>query len=221
VRGRAGTRASSTFRVANLGNISLADVRLAATDLRSESAVGIIIPSQNITFSPPSLASIARGDTARITVTVAIPRGILGGRYRGTILAQGGDAASVQIPLIVIVTSSRGIAFENNPVTNSNGGLARIAFNADPGTTYKVAIFDVAGLLTFTTEGQVFAGISTTGTPGTVEAPASGADFAVNVLWSLRNGRGEGVASGLYVVVVESIVNGQRVLARDKLIVIR
>jgi hypothetical protein len=127
----------------------------------------------------------------------------------------------VQIPLIVIVTSSRGIAFENNPVNNANGGLARIAFNADPGTHYKVAIFDIAGLLTFTTEGDVFAGISTTGTPGTAEAPASGADFAVNVLWALRNGRGEGVASGMYVVVVESIVNGERVLARDKLIVIR
>jgi hypothetical protein len=35
------------------------------------------------------------------------------------------------------------------------------------------------------------------------------------------NERGEAVASGTYLVVVESTVNGQRQLARDKLIVIR
>jgi hypothetical protein len=43
----------------------------------------------------------------------------------------------------------------------------------------------------------------------------------VSVTWPLINGRGEGVASGTYYVVVESFVNGQRQLARDRLIVIR
>ena len=38
--------------VANTGNANLSDVRVTATDLRSESAVGLVIPGQNITITP-------------------------------------------------------------------------------------------------------------------------------------------------------------------------
>ena len=229
VRGRAGTRASSAFRIANAGNTGLQDVRLAATDLRSESAVGLVIPAQNVTFSAPSFAGINVGDTARVTVTVQIPRGILGGRYRGAIVVQsapglpgqttGGDNASPtsrEIPLIVVVQSSRGILFANNPVRSALGDVAQIAFNGDPGTTYKLGIFDMMGLVVFRSSGQVFSGVG-----GTSTTPGVGADFAVNVAWPLVNGRGEAIASGMYLVVVESVVNGQRVIARDRLMVIR
>jgi hypothetical protein len=216
VRGRAGQRASGVFRVANAGNVSLSDVRITSTDLRSESAVGIIIPAQNVTFTPASLSAIQFGDTARIVVTVQIPRGILGGRYRGTIIVQGEGTPPQQIPLIVIVTSSRGILFGNNPVREINGDIANIAFNGDPGTDWRLTIYDMAGLVTYKTSGRVFAGAALPG--GTTLV---GADFAVNVIWPLRNNRGEGVASGMYLVVVESIVSGQRQLAQDKLMVIR
>ena len=216
VRGRAGQRASGVFRVANAGNVSLSDVRITSTDLRSESAVGIIIPAQNVTFTPASLSAIQFGDTARIVVTVQIPRGILGGRYRGTIIVQGEGTPPQQIPLIVIVTSSRGILFGNNPVREINGDIANIAFNGDPGTEWRLTIYDMAGLVTYKTSGRVFAGAALPG--GTTLV---GADFAVNVIWPLRNNRGEGVASGMYLVVVESIVSGQRQLAQDKLMVIR
>ena len=60
----------------------------------------------------------------------------------------------------------------------------------------------------------MFAGVGTA--PNVI-----GADFAVNVIWPLVNGRGDPVASGMYRIVVESFVNGQRQLAQDKLIVIR
>jgi len=79
-----------------------------------------------------------------------------------------------------------------------------------------VAIFDMNGLLVYTVTGTVFAGVG-----GTKEAPTAGADFAVSVPWPLVNGRGEAVASGLYLVVVQSTVNGQLQLARDRLMVIR
>ncbi len=220
IRGNAGERSSGVLRVANTGNAPLRNVQVTASDLRSESAVGIVIPAENITVSSASFSSLALADTQRVTVTVNIPRGVLGGRYRGTLLVQAEGAPPQSIPLVVIVTSSRGILFENNPVRNSNG-VARIAFNGDPGTDYKVGIFDMNGLLVFNTEGTVFAGLTATGTPGTAESPAPGADFAVSVTWPLVNERGEGAASGTYLVVVESIVNGQRQLARDKLIVIR
>lgn len=220
IRGRAGERATGAVRIANTGNTPLSNVQVTATDLQSESSVGITIPAQAITVSTASFSSLAVADTQRVTVSVNIPPGTLGGRYRGSLIVQGQGATPQRIPLIVIVTSSRGIVFENNPVRNSNG-VARIAFNGDPGTQYQVGIFDMNGLLVFTTTDTVFAGVTATGAPGTAQNPASGADFAVSVTWPLINGRGEGVASGTYYVVVESIVNGQRQLARDKLIVIR
>jgi hypothetical protein len=216
IRGRAGSRASGALRIANSGNVDMSDVRITATDLRSESAVGLYIPAENVTFSPTSLAALQINDTARVIVTVQIPRGILGGRYRGSIRVQSGGTAPQQIPLIVIVTSTRGILFGNNPVREINGDVANIAFNGDPGTQWKLAIYDMAGLVTYKTSGTVFAGAVPPG--GTT---AVGADFAVNVIWPLQNGRGEGVASGMYLVVVESIVEGKRQLAQDKLMVIR
>ena len=216
IRGRAGSRASGTLRLANTGNVNLTDVRITATDLRSESAVGLVIPAQNIVFSPGNVAGIQLGDTTRVTITVQIPRGILGGRYRGAIIVQGQGTPPQQIPLIVIVTSSRGILFGNNPVREINGDIANIAFNGDPGTDWRLTIYDMAGLVTYKASGKVFAGAALPG--GTTLV---GADFAVNVIWPLRNGRGEGVASGMYLVVVESIVSGQRQLAQDKLMVIR
>jgi hypothetical protein len=216
IRGRTGQRVTGVLRVANTGNANLADVRVTATDLRSESAVGIIIPASNITISPGNIAGLQFGDTTRITVSVQIPRGILGGRYRGSLVVQGQGTAPQRIPLIVIVTSTRGILFSNNPVREITGDIANIAFNGDPGTAWRLSIFDMAGLVTYKTSGTVFAGAPLPG--GTTVV---GADFAVNVIWPLRNGRGEGVASGMYLVVVESIVNGQRQLAQDKLMVIR
>ena len=220
IRGRAGERASGVARVVNTGNTPLTDVRMSVSDLRLESAVNIVIPSNRITVSPPSFSALDIGDTVRATVTVDIPNGILGGRYRGTLTVQSANAPPIEVPVVLIVTSSRGILFENNPVRNA-AGVARIAFNGDPGTDYHVAIFDMNGLMVFTTDGTVFAGVTAAGAPGTAENPATGADFAVAVPWPLVNERGEGVASGTYLVVVESIVNGQRQLARDKLIVIR
>lgn len=216
IQGRAGQRASGALRVGNTGNVNLDDLRITATDLRSESAVGLVIPAENVTFSPGSIAALGNADTARIVVTVQIPRGILGGRYRGSLRVQAGGTAAQQIPLIVIVTSTRGILFGNNPVREINGDIANIAFNGDPGTEWKLSIYDMAGLLAYKTTGTVFAGSTPVG-GGTLV----GADFAVNVIWPLVNGRGEGVASGMYLVVVESLVNGKRQLAQDKLMVIR
>lgn len=228
VPARAGQRVSSVFRVANTSNTPLTDVRLSASDLQSESAVGLTIPSQDITFNAPSFATIMVGDTVRTTVSINVPRGLLTGRYRGTLFVQANGAAATQIPLIVVVASNRGILFENNPLRSISGGVARFAFNGDPGTTYKVAIFDMAGLLVYTTEGTVFAGVAPTGTgttctppPGSTICAGSGADYAASVSWPLLNGRGQSVASGMYLVVVESIVNGKRQLAQDKLMVIR
>lgn len=216
VRGRAGQRASGALRIGNTGNVGLNDVRVVSTDLRSESAVGLVIPAENVTFSPTSIAGLGNADTARVIVTVQIPRGILGGRYRGSLRVQAAGTAPHVIPLIVIVTSTRGILFGNNPVRQIAGDIANIAFNGDPGSAWRLSIYDMAGLVTYKTSGTVFSGAAPVG-----GATPVGADFAVNVIWPLLNGRGEAVASGMYLVVVESLVNGKRQLAQDKLMVIR
>jgi hypothetical protein len=214
--GQAGQRTTAVLRLANSGNVLLSDVRLSSSDLRSESAVGLIIPAQNVSFSPPSFSSFAVGDTGRITVSVQIPRGILGGRYRGTIIAQGAGADRVEIPFVVIVTSSAGILFTDNPVRGGNGNIARISFNGDPGTTYRLAIFTMDGRTVYKTDGTVFAGVE-----GTSTLPTPGADFAVTVPWGLVNGLGERVASGMYLVIVESVVAGRRAVVQGRLMVIR
>lgn len=216
VRARAGQTGTGVFRLANTGNAPLNDVRMTATDLRSESAVGLVIPAANVSFSQPTLASLGVGDTVRVTVSVRVPRGFLGGRYRGSIIVHAQGVPQQQIPLIVIVTSSRGILFTDNPIRGGAGTVARIAFNGDPGTTYHVAVYDMLGLLVWTDNGTVFAGVG-----GSVADPTPGADFAVNYIWPLTNGVGEDISAGMYLVVVESIVNGQRQLAQEKLMVIR
>jgi hypothetical protein len=216
IRARAGQTGTGVFRLANAGNTQLNDVRLTASDLRSESAVGLVIPAANVSFSLPTLASVGVGDTVRVTVSVRVPRGFLGGRYRGYITVHAQGVPQQQVPLIVIVTSTRGILFTDNPIRGGSGTVARIAFNGDPGTDYHLAVYDMLGLLVWTDDGSVFPGVG-----GSAADPTAGADFAVNYIWPLTNGVGEDIAAGMYLVVVESIVNGQRQLAQEKLMVIR
>jgi len=223
IRARAGATGSSVFRVANTSNAPLTDVQISASDLRAESSTGLVIPKEAVRFTPPSFSSLLVNDTARVTVTVAVPRSVLIGRYRGSLLVQANGAPAGQIPLIVFVTGGgRALLFENNPVRAYQGDVARISFPGDPGTTFKLAVFDMTGLIVFSTQGTVFAGVGTGGNPPAPgQPPAPGADFAASVTWPLVNGRGNKVASGMYFVVVESIVAGQRELAKDRLMVIR
>jgi hypothetical protein len=217
LRGRPGQTVQGVFRIANLGNVDLANIRAEATDLVATSGTGLRIRSERITFSPEQLTRVAIGDTARVTVTVRIPLGILAGRYTGELIVQGEGVNAVRVPFTVIVTTPGDIVFENNPVFGRNGDDAVIIFNADPGTRWILRVFDMESIVAFGDEGQVFAG-----SPGTPPAvPATGGDEAVRYTWNLRNGRGENVAAGMYLVVIEATQAGQRRQLRGKLMVIR
>jgi hypothetical protein len=213
LRGRPGQTVSGVVRVANLGNIELANARLDATDLIATSGTGLVIPRSAISFSEP-LANVAIGDTARLTVTVRIPRGILAGRYAGDLIVQAENVTAVRIPLTVIVTTAGDIVFETNPITGRNADNAVIIFNADPGSEYRIRIFDMMGLAVFGAAGTVFAGQQS----GGVQFEA---DQAVRFSWPLVNGRGEQIAGGMYLVVVDAQQDGRRRQMRDKLMVIR
>ncbi len=215
--GRPGQTVRGVVRVANLGNVNLSNVRIEATDLIATSGTGLTIRSDRISFTPETITNIALGDTSRVTVTVRIPLGILAGRYRGELIVQGDNVAARRVPLTVIVTTPGDIVFENNPVFGRNGDNAVIIFNGDPGTPWSMRIFDMQAITTFAANGVVFAGSG----GGTPTDPQFIGDEAVRYTWTLENGRGESVAAGMYLVVIEATQAGQRRQLRGKLMVIR
>jgi hypothetical protein len=217
LRGRAGQTVSGVVRVANLGNVPLTDVRVEATDLVATSGTGLRIRREQISFSPQILTSVAFGDSARVTVSVRIPPGVLAGRYSGDLIFQAAGVAARRIPLTVVVTTPGEIVFETNPVVGrpgDDGDQAVIIFNGDPSSTYDLAVFDMMGLTVFRARGTVFGGSVSDGVSFV-------ADQAVRFNWNLRNGRGEQVAGGMYYVVVDVQQEGRRRQLRNKLMVIR
>jgi len=214
--GRPGQTVSGVARVANLGNVDLTNVRVDATDLIATSGTGLRIRADRISFTPAQLTRIALGDTSRLTVTVRIPLGILAGRYRGELIVQAEGVAETRVPLTVVVTTPGDIVFENNPVFGRNGDNAVIIFNADAGTRWSMRIFDMQAITSFSATGIVFPGSSAPGGG----APVNG-DEAVRTTWTLQNGRGENVAAGMYLVVIEATQAGDTRQLRGKLMVIR
>lgn len=214
LRGRPGETVNGVVRVANIGNIPLTNVSLEATDLVATSGTGLRVRSDRISFSPTALTTIPLGDTARVTITIRIPLGILAGAYRGDLIVQADQLDERRIPLTLIVTTPGDIVFDNNPVRGSENAV--IIFNADPGTDFEIRIFDMMGLLTYAENGRVFAGVAAPG--GGVSIAG---DEAVRRTWSLTNGRGEPVAGGIYYVVVNAVQAGARRQLRKKLMVIR
>ena len=215
LRGKAGQTVSGVFRVANLGNVELQNVRFDVTDLIATSGTGLRIRRERISFTPASLTGVAFGDSTRVTITVRIPSGLLAGAYRGDLIVQGEGVNAVRVPLTVLVTTPGDIVFETNPVIGQAGDLAVIIFNADPGSTWELAVFDMMATTTFRTRGTVFDGTPGNGTPGFE------GDQAVRYTWPLLNGRGENVAGGMYYVVINAVQDGEERQLRGKLMVIR
>ena len=218
LRGRSGQTVSGVFRIANLGNVDLTNATVQVEDLIATSGTGLRIPREAIEFSPSGLTNVAIGDTDRITVSVHIPTGLLAGEYRGDLIVQADGVPQLRVPLVVIVTTAGGIVFEDNPVYGNQQDNAVIIFNADPGTQWRMRIFDMIGITTFAAEGTVFAGTPATGGTGAIGFPG---DQAVRYVWPLKNGVGYPVAGGMYLVVIEAIENGQHRLLQNKLMVIR
>ena len=222
--GRPGQTVSGVVRIANLGNTPLTNVRLEVTDLIATSGTGLRIRAPQVSFSPTTINSIAFADTQRVVVSVRIPTGVLAGAYRGELIAQGDNVASVRIPITVVVTTPGDVVFETNPVIGRTGDNAIMIFNADPGSRWEMAVFDIRGIIAYKTSGTVFAGAGGgTTTPGGVACgnPSSTGDEAVRTTWQLVNGVGEAVAGGMYYVVVNAQQCGSRRQLRGKLMVIR
>ena len=218
LRGRPGQTVSGVFRVANLGNVELQNVRFDISDLVATSGTGLRIRPQQVSFSPNVLTTIPFGDSTRVNISVRIPAGLLAGTYTGRLLVQADNVAEVQIPVNLIVTTPGDIVFETNPVFGNRDDNAVIIFNGDPGSAYQLRIFDMMGLAVFASaQGlTVFPGQNDPG-GGVIATP----DQAVRFNWPLVNGRGEAVAGGMYYVVIDVQQDGARRQLRGKLMVIR
>ncbi len=70
LRGRPGQTVSAVFRVANLGNIRLENVRFDITPLVATSGTGLRVNPQAITFSPTNITNVAIGDSTLRTILV-------------------------------------------------------------------------------------------------------------------------------------------------------
>ena len=224
--GRPGQTVQGVVRIANLGNTPLTNVRLEVTDLIATSGTGLRIRAPQVSFSPAILTTVAFADTQRVVVSVRIPTGVLAGAYRGELIAQGDNVPAVRIPITLVVTTPGDVIFETNPVVGRTGENAIIIFNADPGSRWEMAIFDMRGIIAFKNSGTVFAGTGGTptgATPGGVACgnPSSTGDEAVRTTWALQNGVGEPVAGGMYYVIVNAVQCGSRRQLRGKLMVIR
>jgi hypothetical protein len=218
LRGRPGQTVSGVFRVANLGNVDLENVRFDINDLVARSGTGLRVRPQQVSFSPPVLTAVPIGDSTRVSVTVRIPPGLLAGAYTGRLLVQADNVPSRQIPVNLVVTTPGDIVFESNPVVGRAGDNAVIIFNGDPGSAYQIRIFDMMGLTVFASAPglTVFPGATDPG-GGVIATP----DQAVRFTWPLVNGRGESVAGGMYYVVIDAVQDGSRRQLRGKLMVIR
>ena len=218
ISGRPGQTVSAVFRVANLGNVNLQNVRFDINDLVATSGTGLRIRPQQVTFSPATITTVAIGDSTRVSVSVRIPAGLLAGTYTGRLLVQADNVPAIQIPVNLVVGTPGDIVFETNPVVGRAGDNAVIIFNGDPGSEYSVRIFDMMGLAVYRSAPGlvVFPGQTDNG-GGVIATP----DQAVRFTWPLVNGRGEQVAGGMYFVVVDVQQNDQRRQLRGKLMVIR
>lgn len=218
ITGRPGQTVSAVFRVANLGNVDLQNVRFDINDLVATSGTGLRVRPQQISFSPTNLTTVQIGDSARVSVSIRIPPGLLAGTYTGRLLVQADNVEAIRIPVNLIVGTPGDIVFETNPVIGRAGDNAVIIFNGDPGTEYSIRIFDMMGLAVYRSAPGlvVFPGQTDTG-GGIISTP----DQAVRFTWPLVNGRGEQVAGGMYYVVIDVQQDDQRRQLRGKLMVIR
>jgi len=190
-----GDLVSHSFYIINKGNNTLGKIELVAlTDLVD----GLRIPVNNISFEPAVIDSLESGDSTEVTLKVAVPSGLLSGDYAGEIMVMEHDGRpSVRIPVIVHVTSSTVIGFDENPVT---GDRVTIRFQNDPTYAPKLRILNLAG-------DEVYS----------ASLPVGATEYT----WMLENSVHNDVASGTYIVIVETQVNGTAKVVRQKILILR
>ena len=195
VMGIAGEMVDATVTVENTGNVDI-DSGIAFTIEDLVGTTGSVIPNGNITFDPES-AAIDDDESADFVLHIDVPEGLLGQTYEGelTLWLDGEEMDAMD----VMVTLERGdaIAVYPNPyrMAEHDGGIT-------------IAIGDVSGDL----EVMVYDMYGTLVAELTGEAAARGTD----IQWDLKNDDGKTVASGMYIVTIDT---GDEVVTRKIMVI--
>jgi len=198
--GKEGGLAEATFMVANTGNIGLKSLKVKmVSDLVSTN--GVVISRNRVAFTKSVIDSIARGDTASVTVRIDIPKHVARGTYLGWLMVSGANGTPSDSALIVLnISSNEAISFDNNPVT---GSTVKIGYSGDVGYRPTLTIMNMAA--------DVVLKVVLPAITGTNDV----------YKWNLTNKAGNAVAPGLYIVMLKTKVNGKIKVYRSKLLILR
>jgi hypothetical protein len=195
--GVAGELLATGFTVENTGNILLEDGRVSfAVSNLVGAETGSMIPNANIEIVPGS-AEIPHEGEVDFYMGIDVPEGLLGQDYEGHVdLYVDGEWVDM---MEVTVTLERGdvIAIYPNPyrMGEHEGGIT-IALG-DVGEDLTIKVFDMFGALVADL------------TPDT-EARGT------NIQWDLNNDDGKAVASGMYIVTIDT---GDKVVTRKIMVI--
>ncbi len=203
VDGEAGGMVETEVWVMNTGNVDLVAGRVMLVEDDLVGSTGSMIPMESIEVTPATQA-IAEGDSAMFTLNISVPEGLLGQDYVGDFGITLDDDLVDDEEMAVTVSIARGdeIVAYPNPCRDSEGceGIT-IAIGETDGTP-EVMVYDMFGALVADLTADV----------------SEERDMHMqDVQWDLKNDDGKTVASGMYIV---SIDTGSEVLTR-KVMVIR
>jgi hypothetical protein len=187
-----------TFEVENAGNTDLAsgDVTFGYLDLVGPS--GSVIPAANIAVAPATKEITYEAGEVEFGLRIAVPEGLLGQAYSGEIIlyVEGEEADRLD----VTVTLERGeddiVIYPNPYRMGENEDGITIALG-DVGTDLTIMVYDMFGALV-------------------ADLTADSSERSTDVQWDLKNDDGASVASGMYIVTIDT---GDEVFTRKIMVI--
>jgi len=198
--GYAGTLADTSFFVTNTGNKTIERIELfAMTDFFS--AGGVRIPKEQLAFTPPIIVDSMRiGESTEVVARVDIPRATLPTVYiaKAKAMQQSGDPAKnfiIRLNVVYQPDISEDIVFSDNPVTGAYVDIACL------GSEPKLTLMNMAAEIVQT---------------------ANSKDMTNGVYrWNLTNSKGKPIASGMYVAVLQTKIDGKDKVFTKKLLIVK
>ncbi len=195
--GEAGQLLETGFTVENTGNVVLEDGRIsfAVSDLVGD-VTGSMIPKGNITIAPGSAEIPHEGDVD-FDMNIDVPDGLLGQAYEGHVDMYLDGEWIDQLNVTVTLERGDAIVIYPNPYRMSeNDGGIRIALG-DVGDDLTVKVYDMYGVLV-------------------ADLTPQAAGRNTEVQWDLNNDDGKAVASGMYIVTIDT---GDEVVTRKIMVI--
>jgi len=197
VIGVAGEVTDAHVTVWNTGNVDIATgISFIMDDLVG--ATGSFIPGANVVFDPPTSA-IADNDTSGFDLHITVPEGLIGQDYEGLVKVYLNGHLEDEILVTVILERGEDITIYPNPykMSEHEGGIT-IALGDVCCEDLAIKIYDMFGVLVADLVGE------------------EDAERDTDVQWDLTNDDGKDVASGMYIVTIDT---GDKVVTRKIMVI--